>query len=334
VSREHTGVAATSETSRHEASIAVIICAYTDARSSLLAAAVQSVRAQSLAAREIIVVVDHNPALLAWVRAELPGVVSLENRYERGLSGARNSGVEAAQGTIVAFLDDDAFALPDWLLHLHSCYANPRVVGAGGAIAPRWEGGRPAWFPPEFDWVIGCTYRGMPVSTAPVRNLIGANMSLRRQACLEAGGFRSVFGRVGASAAGCEETELCIRLRQRDPRSILLYEPHARVLHHVPNDRARRDYFFRRCLGEGRSKAQVASSVGSADALSAERSYTLRTLPLGCARGVAEAFVRGDAYGIARAGAIAGGLAATTLGYVAGRLNRQPVSQEASYAGR
>ncbi len=323
--------AAAHETSHDGATISVIICAYTDARYGQLVAAVQSVRDQTLPAREILVVIDHNAALLTRVRAELPDVVALANRHGRGLSGARNSGIESALGTIVAFLDDDAVASSDWLRRLHDCYADPHVVGAGGAIAPLWEESRPAWFPPEFDWVVGCTYRGMPVSVSPVRNMIGANMSFRRSACLEAGGFRGALGRVGASAAGCEETELCIRLRQRDPRRVLLYEPRARVLHHVPSDRARREYFMKRCIGEGRSKAQVTTSVGAADGLSAERMYTLRTLPLGCARGVAEAFVKRDAHGFARAAAIAGGLAATTFGYLTGRLMKQSTPLESVY---
>ncbi len=320
--------------SHADASISVIICAYADARSSLLAAAVQSVGAQSLPACEIIVVVDHNAALLAWVRAELPGVVALANCHDRGLSGARNTGVEAARGTVVAFLDDDALATPEWLLRLQVCYEDARVVGAGGSISPLWEAGRPTWFPPEFDWVVGCTYRGMPASVSAVRNLIGANMSFRRDACLEVGGFRSALGRVGASGAGCEETELCIRLRHHDPRRLVLYDPRARVLHHVPSGRTRREYFIKRCLGEGRSKAQVASSVGAGDGLSAERAYTLRTLPLGCARGVAEGVVRGDASGFARAGAIAGGLAVTTVGYLSGRLQRRSAPAEILNGGK
>ena len=99
----------------------------------------------------------------------------------------------------------------------------------GGAIEPLWESDRPRWFPPEFDWVVGCTYRGMPCEPKPVRNLIGCNMSFRREVFAQIGGFRDEIGRVGARPSGCDETELCIRLGQRLPHALLLYSPCARV---------------------------------------------------------------------------------------------------------
>src|SRR5205085_2959822 len=106
------------------------------------------------------------------------------------LSGSRNSGVTVCRGEIVVFLDDDAVAAPDWLERLLQGYAEPQVVAVGGSIEPVWEEGRPRWFPPEFDWVVGGTYLGLPTATAQLRNLLGCNMSFRRSVLLEAGGFR------------------------------------------------------------------------------------------------------------------------------------------------
>src|SRR4051794_11475203 len=88
--------------------ISVVICAYADERWPDVRDAVASVRAQSLAPRETIVVIDHNPALLERARRELAAVTLVENHEARGLSGARNSGLALARGEIVAFLDDDA----------------------------------------------------------------------------------------------------------------------------------------------------------------------------------------------------------------------------------
>jgi glycosyltransferase involved in cell wall biosynthesis len=305
-------------------SVSVVICAYTEERWDDLTAAVASVQAQTRPPAEILVVVDHNPALLARAAARWPGPGGglrprlLENEARRGLSGARNSGVAAAGGEVVAFLDDDAAAAPDWLDRLAVRYADRSVLGVGGAIEPLWLGGRPRWFPDEFDWIVGCTYRGMPRGVAPVRNLIGCNMSFRREVFDGAGGFRSEVGRIGALPLGCEETELCIRVRQRWPESRLLYDPAAAVRHRVPARRGGWRYFRARCYAEGLSKATVARLVGAGDGLASERTYTLRTLPQGVARGLRDAVLRRDATGFGRAGAIVLGLGFTAAGYLQG----------------
>lgn len=298
--------------------VSVVICAYTLDRWDRIVAALESVRRQSRPAEETILVVDHNADLLARCAA-FEGVRVLENGHTRGLSGARNTGLEAARGDVVAFLDDDAEADPAWLEHLVSPYSDPSVVGVGGRVVAAWEQGRPEWFPTEFNWVVGCSYQGQPTTTSPVRNPIGANMSFRRAAMLAAGGFSAHVGRVGTRPVGCEETELSIRVAQQDPRARILLEPRAVVHHHVPADRGRWTYFRRRCWAEGLSKAVVSRLTDPRSALSAERSYVLRTLPRGAARGVADA-ARGDAAGgLARSLAIGAGLLITASGYATGK---------------
>ena len=298
--------------------VSVVICAYTEDRWNELVAAIESLRRQHQPCAEIIVVIDHNPRLLERVEAHFRDVIAIANRYAQGLSGARNTGIAAAQGAVIAFMDEDATAAPNWLERLAAGYLSSRVLGVGGAIVPEWVGGRPAWFPEEFDWVVGCTYRGMPQQATAVRNLIGCNMSFRRHIFESLGGFRDGIGRIGTRPLGCEETELCIRLSQRWPASMLLYEPSARVHHRVPASRARWAYFRSRCYHEGLSKAMVAGLVGAGDGLSSERTYTLRTLPKGVARGIAETIRQGNLAGLTRAGAIAGGLALTAGGYLVG----------------
>src|SRR5699024_3917564 len=121
---------------------------------------------------ELLVVIDHNEELQARAEAELTGARVLANAGPKGLSGARNTGLEAATCGVVAFLDDDATAEPHWTSHLLAPYRDPDVLGVGGWAVPDWQTGEPAWFPEEFLWVVGCSYRGLPTSTAPVRNLI------------------------------------------------------------------------------------------------------------------------------------------------------------------
>jgi glycosyltransferase involved in cell wall biosynthesis/GT2 family glycosyltransferase len=295
-------------------SVSVLICAYTPDRLELLSRAVASVTAQTVPAGEIVLSIDHCPELAQECRRRWPDLLVVENHEEQGLSGARNTGVSECAGDVVAFLDDDAVAAPDWLERLTAAYANPDVLGAGGAVRPAWESTRPPWFPAEFDWVVGCTHSGMPAEREAVRNLVGANMSFRRGALAEVGGFRHELGRVGTIPAGCEETDLCIRIGKRWPGGRVVYDPAAAVDHFVPATRAAVGYFTSRCRAEGRSKAILAGLVGSDSGLEAERSYVRRTLPVGVARGFGDLF-RGKPGGIARAAMIVTGLLTTTAGY-------------------
>ena len=303
---------------RQQPSVSVIICAYTERRWSDLAAAVRSAADQSVAPLEVIVVSDHNMELFERARRELTDALVLFNEEQRGLSGGRNTGVRAARGDVLAFLDDDAVAAPDWLEHLLAPYGDPTVIGVGGSIEPLWPGARPRFMPDEFDWVVGCTYRGMPTTTSPVRNLIGANMSMRRDVFDAVGGFSTDVGRVGTRPVGCEETELCIRAAQRMPGTQIVFAPRARVRHRVTDERAGWRYFRDRCWSEGLSKAVVSRHAGRADGLSTERSYVSSTLPRGVARAMRETVAQRDAGGAARAVAIVAGLTITTAGYAAG----------------
>jgi GT2 family glycosyltransferase len=300
-----------------EPRVSVVICTYTDRRWDDVVAAVASVRAQTRPPARTILVVDHNPPLLERARVAFPDALVVPNSGRRGLSGGRNTGVSHAVGDVVAFLDDDARAEPDWLERLAAGYSDPSVLGVGGAAAPVWPGRRPGWLPAEFDWVVGCSYVGLPTAAAPVRNLIGANMSFRRDALDTVGGFTDGLGRVGSRPLGCEETELGIRLRQWRADGRLVYEPAAVVHHRVTEDRAAWRYFCARCYAEGLSKAMVSRRVGARDALETERRYVRSVLPRGVVRGLDP---RRRPPGITSAAAILLGLLVTGAGYARGRL--------------
>ncbi|MCV7366262.1 glycosyltransferase [Mycolicibacterium duvalii] len=306
-------------TQRSGPTVAVVICAYTEDRWALLSAAIRSVRNQSVRPDEILLVVDHCPELLARAGREFPGVRVLANAYRQGLSGARNTGVDAARSDVVAFLDDDAVAAHNWVAALVAPYSDPSVLGVGGRVCANWHGGRPSWFPPEFDWVVGCSYLGLPTERAPIRNFIGANMSLRRSVLIESGGFDTTLGRVGARPVGCEETELCIRVQRQHPEGTHVYEPSAEVLHSVPRARGTWSYYRSRCYAEGLSKARVSRLESPARALATERSYLMRTIPRGIACNLGRA-MRGEVAAFVAAIAMAIGVMITALGYTVGRV--------------
>ena len=228
-------------------SITVVVCAYTNDRWETLKHAIDVALRQIGSGDEMLVVVDHNDALLARCREYLGDFTVLPNRHSRGLSGARNTAIDEARGAIIVFLDDDAVPLDGWLDALRAPYSDKRVYGVGGYAKPRWIRGQPKWFPEEFLWVVGCSHRGLPSDSHPVRNLVGANMSFRKSAFDHVGGFAEQLGRIGERLHGCEETEFSIRLTQANSEAIILYERSSQVEHHVAELRASPSYFVRRC---------------------------------------------------------------------------------------
>ena len=259
----------------------VVVCVYTEKRLPQIRNALDSIVRQTMPAWQLIVVADHNSALRDRLAAEYPDLKVVSNKFEKGLSGARNTGIEYSEGDIVVFLDDDARAHPQWLETLLASYDDESVLGVGGLVIADWgSSGGPAWLPEEFLWVVGCSYRGLPEVKAEIRNPVGANMSFRRSAFDEAGLFDSSVGRTFASSRplGCEETEFSIRLRELSPGARIIYEPMAVVYHQVDQARGTWRYFLNRCYAEGCSKARVSRLSGISAALSSERSYVTHTI--------------------------------------------------------
>jgi glycosyltransferase involved in cell wall biosynthesis len=303
-------------------SVSVVLCAYTDARWPTLRDAVGMAQKQLRPDDELIVVVDYNESLMTRCLESFGDCLILANNHRIGVSGARNTALDKASGSIIVFIDDDAVPADGWLDLLRAPYADGNVRGVGGLVEPCWSGGEPRWFPEEFRWVVGCSWRGLPTRPEPVRNLIGANMSFRKSVFDQVGGFAEEMGRIRLRPLGCEETDLSIRLTLADPDGVLLYVPASQVVHTVTQVRGSVRYFASRCWSEGLSKAELSRRVGRAPGLSAERAYTSRVLPAGVWRGLSQS-AGGDFWGAARSGAIMLGLAVTAAGYCAGAYLRR-----------
>jgi GT2 family glycosyltransferase len=297
----------------------VVICCYHQERWHDICAAINSVLAQEPAPHEMIVVADHNLELKSSLEVLFPAIMVVENRRARGLSGARNTGVSVSSGDLILFIDDDTVLAPDMIATLCGNMENSQLLGAVARIEPSWLAPPPKWFPREFLWVVGCTYRGM--NPGRVRNLIGAAMCVRRSVFDAVGGFTDGIGRAHSGLPlGCEETELCIRANAAHSDSWFIYDPNAVCMHKVPPQRTTWRYFAARCCAEGWSKAHIAALLRSGAALSSERSYVTGALLGGFARGLRDFIIKADVHALSKSIAIAFGLSVTSAGYLVAKL--------------
>jgi glycosyltransferase involved in cell wall biosynthesis len=347
----------------------IIICCYTEERLEDIHEAVQSVLAQTLRPHEVIISVDHNKQLYEILKScyvtsqqtqQTQGTLSTPqtkvvlNEGAQGLSETRNAGIRAASGEIIAFIDDDAVAEPDWLENLVKPFRPSQetqttqgtVVAVGGRAIPLWSTGRrPSWFPEELDWIIGCTYRGLPTrvlksegidpnaefeTSSPdlrpsslelsiVRNVPGCNMAFRRGVFARAGFFTSETGRVGATAGCGEETELCLRISRALPEALIVYQEHATIHHKVNRHRTTWRHLWRRSYNEGFYKSLIKrlSSDSAATALSTEDSY-LRYLVFKSIRERLSSFYKEGK--LLQVAAVLTTITATGVGYILGRI--------------
>jgi GT2 family glycosyltransferase len=294
--------------------VSIVIPTHSEQRWHALVRTVASARSQTYAPAEVVVVVDHNPALFRRARRDLAGVTVLENRYARGVSGNRNTGAFHTGTSLIAFLDDDTVAAPEWLEHLVRPLAeDPSVIGAGGGIDPAWEGAPPAWMPAEFLWAVGGSYAGMPTTTAPIRNVWSASMVVRRDAFLAVGGFRTGFGKLDGQNRP-EDTELCLRMSALSGGH-WMYVPDAVIRHEVPASHSTFGFFLRRCYAEGRGKIAMAGLLDGSRSLGSERDY-LRSLPKAVLRNLVAAARGRGAHHALKAGGVLAGVAAAGIGGV------------------
>ncbi|HEX3032008.1 MAG TPA: glycosyltransferase, partial [Bacillota bacterium] len=241
------------------------------------------------------------------------------NQEVKGLSGSRNYGKRWAKGEVITFFDDDAIAAADWLEELIKPYADDNVVAVGGLVLPQADS-LPGWFPEEFLWVLGCTYKGHPKELAPVRNVFGGNCSFRRTCMDQAGDFLPFIGRKGDIQLTGEETEYCMRVHQLMPHKQILFNPAARIYHKITAERLSPGYFIKRTFSTGYSSAVIHQLVPKYG-LGTEQHFLRHILCSFLPKTVAKLPRLGAA---AQLCAVTMGILSTGLGYVVGRCSKVP----------
>lgn len=232
--------------------ISVIVSSY-QGNDELVRSCIESLEEQIRPPDEVILVVDTQEEQKVFsriFRGKWKIIIRVLSSGKKGLAAARNYGVEASSGDVIAFIDDDATAGPDWLSEIEKSFlANPDVAIVGGPVRPVFEGKSISekWY-----WIIGCTSR-QPLTQRP----IGCNMAITRSVFETIGKFDETLGRVKKQLSIGEETDMFLRIQDKMTKSRIICNISALVYHKVPKRRTTIRYMMMRAYREGVGKAVI-----------------------------------------------------------------------------
>ena len=173
----------------------------------------------------------------------------------QGLSHARNAGITASCGDIVAFIDDDERIVEEFITaYIELFDQHPDAMAAGGKIIAEYPTGRPRWMSHYTEQPIanpmdfGESVRLFPTGRIPG----GGNMAMRRRLFDTVGVFNTTLGRTGKRLLGGEESDLFERIARLEYR--VYYAPRAVMYHIIPAEKLTHDYFVRLATNTGISQ--------------------------------------------------------------------------------
>jgi glycosyltransferase involved in cell wall biosynthesis len=207
------------------------------------------------------IVVDNNSADNTRQRVEAfqSEHKALNIRYvfepNQGLSHARNAGIAASRGDIVAFIDDDERIVDEFVsAYIELFDSHPDAMAAGGKIIAEYPTGRPRWMSRYTEQPIanpmdfGSDVRLFPSGRIPG----GGNMAMRSRLFTTIGVFNTSLGRTGKRLLGGEESDLFERIANHGYK--VYYVPRAVMYHIIPPEKLTRDYFTRLAMNVGISQ--------------------------------------------------------------------------------
>ena len=246
--------------------ISAIICTFK--RPDYLRHALRSLCKQSLPCDQYeIIVVDNAVEVEAEkvVREFEDGRVNLRYVPEEnvGLSRARNTGLKAANGRYVAYIDDDARAETNWLEALVAAFekVSPAPAAVGGRVWLDWHGEKPSWVPERHLSLFTYVDHGDDAhALANNEYLVGANIAFEKEVLCAIGGFDPDLGRQGTVLLSGEEAAIIAQLQEQ--KRGVYYAPAAVVWHSVDQSRKRPSWLLRRLFWDGASQPLIDVPAG------------------------------------------------------------------------
>jgi GT2 family glycosyltransferase len=182
--------------------VSVVVCVYNGERT--IDSCLASLEKLNYPNYEVLVVNDGSTDGTRQI-AEGYAYIRMIHQENKGLSEARNVGIRAATGEIIAFTDADCMADPDWLTHLVARFQSSEFAAVGG----------PNLTPADDSFVASCVAvsPGAPthvlLDDEVAEHIPGCNMAFRREALEAIDGFDPIF-----RAAG-DDVDLCWRLQNK-----------------------------------------------------------------------------------------------------------------------
>ncbi len=163
----------------------------------------------------------------------------------QGCSAAKNAGILAGSGDIVAFIDDDEEIDSEWYRVLLREFAAPDILFIGGPYLPNWICAAPGWMPAGYNAVIGAV---PPKPRAVIDdsfggNLMGGNCALRRSVFERVGLYDPRLGRSAKGLLSDEDAEFFGRVRRAGLKG--LYVPDLAIHHYIAPERLTKRYYRR-----------------------------------------------------------------------------------------
>jgi len=205
---------------------------------------------------EILVVDNSSPGGAGVLEDEFLSRVRVLREERTGVSYARNCGIDNARGELLAFIDDDAQAHPEWLSRIVSCLEETGAAGVGGPTVPVWASPPPRYL---MDSPKALSYIGV-FSLGDERKrlagfhdfLIGTNCAFQRAVFDE--GHRFLPAALGRPLRVMEDLELSRRIAGKYP---VFYDPGIIVYHRIPAHKATLAFLARTGFENGRMKAAI-----------------------------------------------------------------------------
>ncbi|MEO0464913.1 MAG: glycosyltransferase [Pseudomonadota bacterium] len=197
-----------------------------------------------------------------WSQAEAEAVMArstaniafkCEKCPEKGLSHARNLGLERAENDIVLFIDPDAIAEPDWAARMAQALSQPGAAIAGSRILPRWRGREPFIARAK---IVRDQYSLLDwgTKTKPAHRVVGAGFGVRKSAAPSQMYFDTGLGRRDGKLFSGEESDLCARVSESG--AAIVYEGKALVHHQILPERQKLSWVLKRLYYAGLGRGQ------------------------------------------------------------------------------